>query len=394
LRDKAVVRHLVPERNKELDQPFAMGTELQLDHNPRVADDPVEPRTVFGQGERMCRRLVHQLPGCRFVARIEVCRRQSCPEGGHRWILLGSVGDERDELSHPALLVPGLHELYAVERKGVGLPACRAHLERRGGELLGLFGVAVQQGERGVVKPATHNNSGCPSFSAIARTIARRSLASSNWPARTASRNRCCRKYRAHGVVQVTGRGECLREVRQLRGERRRGVEGRAAPVHDIDEYGPITQATSDRFGLVGQGEAAFEWAVVDELCAQRGEKTRPLRAVGVGKGVERRFDHFDLLGVDLPHALNQPRLLASAAATRRSVSPSSRACSSRLQEGLAERGDAGLALGRAEAEQQVDATGRVDTDSLSRQLEGLAEVAHGVVGSESPRAASPARRA
>ena len=40
---------------------------------------------------------------------------------------------------------------------------------------------------------------------------------------------------------------------------------------------------------------------------------------------------------------------------------------SSRLQESLAERGDAGLALGGAEAEQQVDTTGRVDTDSLSR---------------------------
>jgi hypothetical protein len=79
-----------------------------------------------------------------------MCYGQNSPVGGYCRILLSSVGDERRQLSQPALFVSSAIELYSVEGKGVGLPACRAHLEGRSCELLCLFGVAVQQGERGV----------------------------------------------------------------------------------------------------------------------------------------------------------------------------------------------------------------------------------------------------
>ena len=133
--------------------------------------------------------------------------------------------------------------------------------------------------------------------------------------------------------------------------------KGRAAPAHDIDESGPITQATSDRFGLVGQGEAAFERAVEDELTAQRGEKTRPFRAVGIGKGVERRLDHIDLLGVELAQR-TEPTSAVGQCRRHQAIGVAELLRpASRFQEGLAERGDARLALGGAETDQQVDAT-------------------------------------
>ena len=164
-----------------------------------------------------------------------------------------------------------------------------------------------------------------------------------------------------HGVVEVTGHGECLRDVRPLCGKCRRGRERRGAPGHHIDERGPILQATGDRFGLVSQGEAAFEWAVEVELAAQRGEKTRPLRAVGLGKGLERRFDHVDPLGVDLPQR-TEPTSVVGQCRRHQAIGVAELLRPmSRLQEGLAERGDARLTLGSAETDQQVDAGQRVE---------------------------------
>src|ERR1700722_8124793 len=109
-------------------------------------------------------------------------------------------------------------------------------------------------------------------------------------------------KQQTNGVVAILGRSECLCVVRPLRDMGRRGDERGGTPGYDIDEYGPITQATNDRFGFVRQGEAAFERAMEDELAAQRGEKTRPFGAVSTGKRVERSFDHVDLLDVELAH--------------------------------------------------------------------------------------------
>ena len=96
---------------------------------------------------------------------------------------------------------------------------------------------------------------------------------------------------------------------------------------------------------------------MVDEFTAQRGEKTRPLGAVGLGKGVERRFEHVDLLGVELPQRTEPPSVVGQCRRHQTIGVAELLRPSSRLQERLAERGDARLALGGAEADQQVDAS-------------------------------------
>ena len=103
----------------------------------------------------------------------------------------------------------------------------------------------------------------------------------------------------------------------------------------------PDPPSDGDRLGLVGESQAAFERAAVLDLAAQRGEETRPLGAVGLGKSIESGFEHVDPFGVDLAEGAEPP---AAVGQCRRDqpIGVAEFSCASgRLQEGLAERGDA-----------------------------------------------------
>ena len=85
-------------------------------------------------------------------------------------------------------------------------------------------------------------------------------------------------------------------------------------------------EAFGDGEGLVGQGLAGLERAAVGEFRTQGGEHEGPVGMVG-GEPVEGHLQDLDLVGVDDSAAAeDQPRSLARAAATRRSVSSRSAA--------------------------------------------------------------------
>ena len=63
-------------------------------------------------------------------------------ERGQPGIVGRRLLDQRDEVAHGAALPAHDHELRAEDDGGVGLAAVGADLERLGGQLLGLVGVA------------------------------------------------------------------------------------------------------------------------------------------------------------------------------------------------------------------------------------------------------------
>lgn len=186
----------------------------------------------------------------------------------------------------------------------------------------------------------------------------------------------------ANVVTEALGGGDRLVVVNQLHGQRRGGRTRDARPVDDVDKDAVVAEPTGDGLGLLRQFHATSERGAVVQLGRQRGEKASPFGAVVGRKCGQGGFEHLDLLGVDLPQA-GEP---AAAVLERRqgqvlgvvrlSGGPG------RVEEGGARVGDAGLALGGAEPDEQGDPGARRRL-ALGRELEGLGEVVDRLVRRE-----------
>ena len=137
-----------------------------------------------------------------------------------------------------------------------------------------------------------------------------------------------------------------------------------------------------DGEGLVGQGLATFERAPVGELRAQGGEHERPVGVVG-GEPIEGQLQDLDLVGVDGAAGGEHAPVVGQGGGHEALGVAEVGGPSSGVEEGVAEGGVAGLALGGAEPDGQVDAEDRIGVVGLGVEVEGLGVVAEGVAGGE-----------
>src|SRR5215471_6008254 len=107
--DESVMWYLVVERSKQYGQLFGLGGQMQFDHDRRVIDYSLEPRAVFGEGERLSRSPAHQLSCSVFVPGFEERGRETRLVAWYRKVFICCISNERHELSEPALLLTRRH---------------------------------------------------------------------------------------------------------------------------------------------------------------------------------------------------------------------------------------------------------------------------------------------
>ena len=135
----------------------------------------------------------------------------------------------------------------------------------------------------------------------------------------------------------------------------------------------------ADVLGAVGQYAPLLERAAVGELVAQGGEEQSPF-VLSSSAIVSRTISNSATFSSSTtPSELNSPRSLASAAATRRSVSPRSAARRAAARRVCPVGRLAGQALGGPQPDGQVETQHRVGVGDLGIEIEGLGVVAEGV---------------
>ena len=120
----------------------------------------------------------------------------------------------------------------------------------------------------------------------------------------------------------------------------------------------------------------------VGELRAQGGEHERPVGVVG-GEPIEGHLQDLDLVGVDGADGGEHAPVVGQGGGHEPVGVTEVGGPASGVEEGVAEGGVAGLALGGAEPDGQVEPEDRIGVVGLGVEVEGLGVVAQGVGGGE-----------
>ena len=137
-------------------------------------------------------------------------------------------------------------------------------------------------------------------------------------------------------------------------------------------------ESRGDGDGLVGERLTSFEGAAVGQLCAQGGEHERPVGGAG-GEAVEGHLQDLDLVGVDDTGSAGRAPVVGQGGGDEpvgvAEVGGPARGVEQRLTKG----GVAGLALGGAEPDREVESEDRIGVGGLGVEVEGLGVVAERV---------------
>ena len=317
------------------------------------------------------------------VAGVEVGEAKGCLVAGHGRVVCGHLGHERNELSESALLPSGDHELGAVEREGVGLAAVGADLHGAGRQLLGPVGVTGHQGVGGLVK------GGGPPHGRLLEPFAERLD-------RGKTSGRRLEVTGLHGdhvsvvrcPVPVDGVAARLRRLERLWAfahplfvEGRDVEGGQVNVVENLCQYSGVAEPSGHRCGFVGESASAVEGAV-GELVTEGGEQQRPVGAVSGGRRRQRSVEHRHPVGVD--DAEGAEASVVGEGCRHQPVGDAELlGAPGGIEQGRPEGRDARLSLGDSQPQQQVGVEQGFGFLQLGGELQGVGEVANGVVGGQ-----------
>ena len=159
-------------------------------------------------------------------------------------------------------------------------------------------------------------------------------------------------------------------------------ASGQTTFVEDADDGGVVADGAGEGDRLVGEVLATLEVAGEGELGAEGGEQQGPGWVVA-GDSLERELEDVDPVAVDDAGGGVQALVVGEGGGGEPVGVAEVGGLSGGGEEGLAELGVPGLALGDAEPDAQVHVEQRVGLGALLVEVEGLGVVAQGVAGGE-----------
>ena len=260
---------------------------------------------------------------------------------------------ERDQLTHPALLVADHHELGPIDGDGVGLPALGPQLQGGVGELLGPIRLSLRQGvgglavgggphHGGLVKPRVGlpdvlEATACPvELRGLHRLLVRHGREQEDLP----------------GVPQLPCHPETLGSLLHPLGVERGDLDGHVDQREGLDARRGVPDPLGHGHRLAGQVEAALECGRrVGELAAERGEEDGSIRAVAGRRGFECGFENGHPLCVDRPQGAEEPAAVGEGGPHEPCRIAAGPGAVGHVEQRLPVGGKAGLTLGDPQLE-------------------------------------------